>query len=171
MRWMTGLVALAVVSACGGGEAPTSPDEAGAPAPPAPLIEAAPPAPVAPDDPIPPLAAGSFCYFHQDEAVTEALELTVTDAAMASGDHFGVVHDEANSYFAAFDTELTNGRFGGDGTATFDAVTEVDGDTQTSEEQWTLTPETATRTGLDAPVLTEAPCEGLVDRVFPPMVE
>ena len=171
MRWMTGLVALAVVSACGGGEAPTSPDEADAPAPPAPLTEAAPPAPVAPDEPIPPLAAGDFCYFHQDEAVTEALELTVTDAATASGSHFGVVHDEANSYFTAFDTELTNGVFGGDGTATFDAVTEVDGDTQTGEEQWTLTPETATRTGLDAPLLTEAPCDGLVDRVFPPMVE
>lgn len=170
MRWMTGLMALAVVSACGGAEEAAPPAEADAPAPPA-EAEAAPPAPVAPDEPIPPLAPGSFCYFHQDEAVTEALELTVTDAAIASGSHFGVVHDEANSYFTAFDTELTNGVFGGDGTATFDAVTEVDGDTQISEELWALTPETATRPGLDAPLLTEAPCEGLVDRVFPPMVE
>ena len=149
MRWMTGLMALAVVSACGGADDPDRPAEADAPAPTDTITEAAPPAPPAPDELIPPLVAGDFCYFHQDEAVTEALELTVTDVATASGSHFGVVHDEANSYFTAFETELTNGRFGGDGTATFDAVTEVDGDTQASEELWTLTPQTATRTGLD----------------------
>ena len=115
------------------------------------------------------LPAGTHCYFRDDESTTEALEITVTGAGAISGANYGIIHQEEEAYYASFTIELTEGEAGADGLVTFDSVTEVDGDTQTGPMVWTLSPDAAAPEGfLDQP-LQPADCEGLEDRIFPPM--
>ena len=113
-----------------------------------------------------PLAAGQYCYFRDDENVTEGLEITVGDNGIVSGSNYGSIHQEAAGYFASFDTQLTNGVQGEGDEVTFDHVTEVDGDTQSGRVMWTLTPDVAAPDGLDTQ-LTAAECDGLLERIFP----
>lgn len=161
---IAGLLALA---SCGGPDAPdgdTETDTASAPEAPAPSE------PVKAEPQTDPLDAGVYCYFRDDENVTEGLEITVTDDGGVSGENYGTIHQEAAGYYASFTTTLTEGQTGETADVTFETVTEVDGDTQMGSAIWELTPEAAAPDGLDT-LLASADCDGLQDRVFPPVEE
>ncbi len=117
-----------------------------------------------------PLSPGTYCYYRDDENVTEGLQVMVTDTGTVSGENYGTIHQEAAGYFASFTTTLTEGQTGDNADVTFDTVTEVDGDTQMGSAIWELTPDTAAPDGLET-LLASAPCDGLADRVFPPVEE
>ncbi len=110
------------------------------------------------------LTPGNYCYFRDDADVTEALELTVAEDGQMTGDNYGVIHQEDASYYASFTVEMTGGQPGEDGLVAFDTVTEVDGDTQTGEMRWHLSPDQAAPDGLETH-LESAACEGLDARV------
>lgn len=168
MRTFLLITAALALTACGNGKDEASSEGADATAAGtastetvSPTAEAAPPNP---------LDAGMYCYFRDDENVTEALEITVADNGLVSGENYGNIHQEAAAYYASFSTELSNGVQGAGDEVMFDHVTEVDGDTQSGKVMWRLTPENAAPDGLDT-LLGEADCDGLMDRVFPPMDE
>ena len=168
MRTYLLITAALALTACGGGKDDASSEAGDAPGAAPASVEAAPATPEA--APPNPLDAGTYCYFRDDENVTEALEITVADNGLVSGENYGNIHQEAAAYYASFSTELSNGVQGAGDEIMFDHVTEVDGDTQSGKVMWRLTPETAAPDGLDT-LLEEAECEGLADRVFPPMEE
>lgn len=116
------------------------------------------------------LMPGNYCYFHEDEVATEAVEIEVAEDGRISGVHYGTVHDEENAYFTAFDTTLSAGEMDEDGNVNFQTVTEVDGDRQEGEQAWSITPDGATLVGFE-PVIGIAECDGIVDRVWPPIEE
>ena len=165
------LIALVLLplAACGGGdkdEAPTPdapPAETGSavtvPAEQQPLPEI-----VSPLADAAPLTPGVYCYYRNDENVTEGVSITVSEDGGVSGSNFGIIHQRAADYFAAFSTELSNGNTGESAAVTFDTVTKVDGDTQTSNAVWYLGSEGAVPDGLDI-MLKPADCDGLEERV------
>ncbi|MCI4644633.1 MAG: hypothetical protein MRY64_07615 [Hyphomonadaceae bacterium] len=160
---IAGLLALA---ACGGSEVAEEIEADTPPVETAETLEETSPGP-APEE-IALLAAGDYCYFHEDEIATEALEIHVAGDGSIAGSHYGEVHDEANAYFTSFDTALSNGQPGADGAIVFQTVTEVEGDTQTGDQIWTLTPEAASMADFD-PVFTPAECDGLMNTIWPPI--
>lgn len=117
-----------------------------------------------------PLEAGEYCYFRDDENVTEGLEITVGSDGILSGSNYGVIHQESAGYYASFETTLSNGVPASGNDVNFDHVTEVDGDTQSGTVVWSITPETAAPDGLDT-LLASTSCEGLVERIFPSVDE
>jgi len=120
----------------------------------------------------PPMLVGEFCFFKADENTDEGLRV-VFDGTTGSGAHFGVIHQEEEAYYAAFDTQLSNGQILADGAYKFTTVTEVDGDTQHDEEVWRITPQLAHLSDLEeeAYVLESASCTGLEDQVYGEPVE
>lgn len=115
---------------------------------------------------------GTICYRYEDDAVTEGLEIEVAESGSVTGYHFGTIHDEAAAYFAAFETELSEGQFGDTDEVTFQTYTEVDGDTQTGEETWTITADGARITAFeDGGTLTPFSCEELLFSIWPPIEE
>lgn len=116
-----------------------------------------------------PLSAGTHCYFREDESTTEGLEITLTEDGAMTGYNYGNIHQEEQAYYASFTIDLTDGVAGADNLVTFDSVTEVDGDTQTGPMAWIITEDSAAPEGfLDKPMQT-ADCDGLEDRIFPPL--
>ncbi len=116
------------------------------------------------------LEAGSYCYFHEDEVATEGVEIEVTEEGGISGTHYGTVHDEENAYYTAFETMLNSGTLDEDGNITFETITQVDGDTQSGEQTWSITPTLASMVDFE-PAFPATECEGLVDRIWPPVEE
>ncbi|MGB3626626.1 MAG: hypothetical protein WA989_12405 [Henriciella sp.] len=170
MRRLLFMASAVALAACGGG-APDGEEAGNADAPasnPATdfTAEDTAPEPAAPN----PLDAGTYCYYRDDENVTEALEIEVAANGMLSGENYGSIHQEAAAYYASFTTELSNGLQGPGDEVMFDQVTEVDGDTQRGKVMWRLTPQSAAPDGLET-LLNEADCDGLKDRVFPPIDE
>ena len=159
------------LTACGGGNGddPVNEPEAAAPE-----DAASGETPAASTDPLPqiispladaePLSPGTYCYYRNDENVTEGLEVTVTEDGAVSGDNFGIIHQHAASYYASFTTALSDGALGESAAVTFDTQTEVDGDSQTSSAIWYLSEEGAVPDGLDI-TLQPAECEGLEEKV------
>ena len=92
--------------------------------------------------------------------------MTFPESGEVSGFHYGTIHDEEAAYFAAFDITLSSAVAGPDNSYTFDSLIEVDGDTQTEQVTWTLT-ETKASTRLTE--LDAAECDGLMNRVHPPI--
>lgn len=177
MRFTTLTAAIAMMAACSP-SAPAGDGSADAPVPPAesPQAEAGatPDTPeAAADEPATaaadPLAAGQYCYYRDSADTTEAMEIEVTEEGDVSGTNYGNIHQEEAAYYASFWIELTNGGFGENGLYTFDSVTEVDGDTQVGTMTWSITPETAAPDGFMDKPLQAADCEGLEERIFPPM--
>lgn len=164
------IASLLVLAACGGSK--DEPDDA---PPPASNDEVAGEAAAGSmSDPLPetvspladaaPLTPGTYCYYRNDENVTEGLEIIVSDEGAISGDNFGIIHQHAASYYAAFSTVLTGGAVGETSAVTFDTQTEVDGDSQSSSAIWYLSAEGAVPDGLDI-VLEPAGCDGLEEKV------
>lgn len=159
------------LSACGGGngeDPQTAPEPAPeqvaagsdtAPASTDPLPEVS--SPLADADPLTP---GTYCFYRNDENVTEGLDVTVTEEGAISGRNFGIIHQHAASYYASFTTELSNGALGDTSAVTFDTQTEVDGDSQASSAIWYLSDQGAVPDGLDI-TLQPAACEGLEEKV------
>ncbi|MEO0464922.1 MAG: hypothetical protein AAF216_00140 [Pseudomonadota bacterium] len=115
---------------------------------------------------------GSYCYRFEDESVTEGLEIEVYESGAVDGYHFGTIHDEEAGYFAAFETQLTEGVFGDGNTVTFQTYTEVDGDTQTGEDLWELTADGASLALFDqSATLLPFSCSDLINSIWPPMEE
>lgn len=150
-------------------------DDASAPETPAPTTTATPehvtiepPTPDPRPPELPPMLEGEFCFFKADADTDEGLRVTF-DGTSGQGSHFGVIHQEEEAYYAAFDTQLSSGEILPDGTYKFTTVTEVDGDTQHGEEIWTITPDNAFRPALvdmgGSPLLS-ASCTGLEDQVY-----
>lgn len=161
------LVAGLLLAACGGTSEVTEDAETVAPAPVEMIEPAETPAPL-PVEPAPlaALPAGSYCYSHQDETVTEALEIVVLATGSVQGSHYGQIHDAANAYFAAFETSLIQGERAEDGTVTFQTITEVDGDVQAGEATWELSTASAQMVE-DSAVFMAADCTGLMDTIWP----
>ena len=177
MRFIILTTAMALRAACNP-SAPANDDPADAPVPPTenPQAEASPTpdaAEATADDPATaaadPLPAGQYCYYRDSADTTEAMEIEVTEEGDVSGTNYGNIHQEEAAYYASFWIELTNGGFGENGLYTFDSVTEVDGDTQVGTMTWSITPETAAPDGFMDKPLQAADCEGLEERIFPPM--
>lgn len=116
------------------------------------------------------LGPGTYCYFRDDADVTEGLEITVPEDGAITGQNYGTIHQEAEGYYTSFSVTMTAGTSAEDGTLTFDTVTEVDGDTQTGQATWSVTPDSAAPDGLETS-LGSAPCDTLEMRVFPPIEE
>ena len=151
------IAAAAALAACSGSDTPAQDNSASTP-----------PGTTGAATPASSLPAGTHCYFRDSEDVTEGLEVTVTEAGDLSASNYGTIHQDDEGYYTSFDIQLTSGMMGEDGLITFDAVTQVDGDTQTGPMTWSITPEAAAPDGyLDAP-MEAADCEGLEIRVFPP---
>ena len=111
-----------------------------------------------------PLTPGTYCYYRDDENVTEGLEINVMDDGSVSGDNYGVIHQEAAGYYAAFSTVLSSGALGDTAAVTFDTQTDVDGDSQRSSAIWYVSEKGAVPDGLDI-MLEPAPCDGLQEKV------
>lgn len=111
-----------------------------------------------------PLTPGTYCYYRDDENVTEGLEINVMDDGSVSGDNYGVIHQEAAGYYAAFSTVLSSGALGDTAAVTFDTQTDVDGDSQRSSAIWYVSEKGAVPDGLDI-MLEPASCEGLEEKV------
>jgi len=159
------LIAAVLLAGCGGQEPAT--DEAAAPS----AEETTAQETVAETPPVTVEEAyltGQHCYFSQTDTETEGLDVMFLEDGSASGVHFGTVHDEANAYFATWETTLSGGEVGEASTVYFSAVTEVDGDTQTAETEWVITDASASEVGVEKS-LPPAECEGLVERVWPPI--
>ena len=109
---------------------------------------------------------GRFCFFHQDENATTGLEVTIAENGSAKAEHFGAIHMEEQAYYAAFETELTEGKMEEDGRVSFQSLTEVDGDVQSGEEEWLISRDGAAQVGI-GPLLQPDDCETLTDKVFP----
>lgn len=177
MRFTILTAAIALLAACSPSQ-PTDDGSADAPVAPAGTadVEAdATPGATEPavDEPVAtlaePLPAGQYCYYRDSAETTEALEIEVSEEGDVSGTNYGNIHQEEAAYYASFWIELTDGGFGEDGLYTFDSVTEVDGDTQVGTMTWSITPDTAAPEGFMDKPLQSADCEGLEDRIFPPM--
>ncbi len=112
------------------------------------------------------MSSGKYCYFAKNETSTEGFQLTITEAETASAQYFGTIHNDASAYYAAFETQLSNGKLDAKGKATFSSVTEVDGDTQTGQETWVFTPDQA-HSNDGRVKLSKAPCATLLDSVWP----
>ena len=166
-----GFLALA---ACGGGGEPTDETDAVETVEPeAPVeetVELAEDIGPAPEEEPAMLEAGSYCYFHQDEVATEGVEIEVTEDGGISGAHYGTVHDAENAYYTAFETMLNAGTLDEDGNITFETITQVDGDTQSGEQTWSITPTLASLVDFE-PAFPATECEGLTDRIWPPVEE
>lgn len=117
-----------------------------------------------------PAMVGQFCYFSDTETETEGLDVTLTETGEATGRHFGSIHNEAAAYYTAFDIALSNGEVGEAQTVNFDAVIEVDGDTHRENIDWVITAQSASEVGVEK-IMSSVRCNGLMDRVWPPMVE
>lgn len=165
---LTILAAALIVGACGGGSDAPSTDAAttdleAAPVSGTDVVEAS-------DTPAPLL--GTLCYRFEDETVTEGLEIEVLESGAVSGYHFGTAHNEEAAYFAAFETELTEGTIGEDDVVTFQTFTEVEGDTQTGEDSWIITADGARLAAFEnANELTPFNCEDLLYSIWPPIEE
>lgn len=110
-------------------------------------------------------STGDHCYFSQTDNSTEGLRLTVMDGGAASGQHFGIIHNDENAYYAGFETTLTDGQISGDDPVRFNTETHVDGDHQFGTENWVLTPDVAHRFNWPDNPLCSTPCDGLEARV------
>ncbi len=113
---------------------------------------------------------GEMCWFSDDAETTEGLRIVFADTGV-TGEHFGVIHNHEAAYFAAFDTEMRNGRMDVEditqpGEWAFDTLTHVDGDTQEGLEVWRITPEVAGFSAFDDHNLTTADCANLETRVY-----
>ena len=123
---------------------------------------------------IPPLVVeevyltGQHCYFGKTDTETEGLDVMFLEDGSATGRHFGTVHDEANSYFASWETVLSGGEVGEASTVYFKAETEVDGYTETAETEWIVTDASASEVGVEK-FLAPTECEGLQESVWPPI--
>lgn len=168
MRALLLTVTLLALAGCGGEDKASGPDASAADAGSSSSAEES--ATVAEAPPPNPLDAGTYCYFRDDENVTEALEIVVADNGLLSGENYGNIHQEAAGYYASFTTELSNGVQGPGNDVTFDHVTEVDGDTQRGKVMWQLTTDSAAPDGLET-LLEQTDCDGLQDKVFPPVDE
>lgn len=165
MRW-TPLFAAAALAACGQSETAT------------PELELETPPPVAEDASTAEDAMiveeayldGTHCYFNQNETVTEGLTVTFNTDGSAAGRHFGTIHDEASAYYTAFDVALSEGEVGEASTVNFSAVIEVDGDTQFENTDWVITEASASEVGVEK-TLNPTECDGLIERVWPPIAE
>lgn len=166
---LTILAAALVLSACGGSGTPEADDAIAAdPGASETAVDGAAADVAEPTD----VLLGTLCYRYEDDAVTEGLEIEVAESGAVTGYHFGTIHDEAAAYFAAFETELTGGQFGDTDEVTFQTYTEVDGDTQTGEETWTITTDGAKITAFeDGGTLTPFSCEELLFSIWPPIEE
>jgi hypothetical protein len=111
-----------------------------------------------------PLTPGLYCYYRNDENVTEGLKITVSDAGAVSGDNYGIIHQRAADYFASFTTTLSSGTLNETAAVTFETMTNVDGETQSSSAIWYLSEEGAVPDGLDI-TLEPVACEGLEEKV------
>lgn len=161
MRWTVLMAGAALLAACGADEGTETleidtPPSAEAPET-LPVIEAE-------------MLTGTHCYFSQTETETEGLTVTFDANGTATGRHFGTIHDEASAYFAAFDVTLTEGEVGEADTVSFDAVIEVDGDTQFETSDWVITEASANMVGVEEALLPTE-CDGLMDRIWPPISE
>ena len=169
MRVSILIAALALASCSGGADETTEAQpETGAEAPAETPAETPPAETSEPEMPEaePVKLTGKFCYFSKTETETEAMEVTFPEAGDITGIHYGVVHDEANAYFTAFDIDMTAGQYTSSGAVSFDTVYEVDGFTDSEKATWTFSEQTATS---EVKTLTTAACEGLVERVHPPI--
>ena len=166
MRLAIVTAAALTLAACGNGD--KADDNVSESAPPQTEVASdSSPAPAEPEAaPAEPLDAGQYCFFRDDENVTEGMELTVGDNGIITGRNYGHIHQEAAAYYASFQTELSNGVQGTGNNVNFEYVTEVDGDTQSGSVVWAVTPERAAPDGLQT-FLAATECDGLMDRVFP----
>ena len=110
--------------------------------------------------------AGDHCYSFESDQSTEGLRLTVNEKGSVMGVHFGVIHDEENAYYAAFETTLTDGQISGTNTVKFNTETHVDGDHQFGEDNWVIMPEMAHLMNWPDKPLTTTECEGLETFVY-----
>ncbi len=131
--------------------------------------------PVAPAGPAPVeiavMQAGQYCYLLESETSTEGLEITVSNGGVYSGSHYGTVHDEPAAYFTAFETSLSAGRPDSENRVVFQSRTEVDGDTQTGEDIWKITPDKAHPEAFADAVMKPADCASLANTVWPVLEE
>jgi len=156
------IIAVGTLSACGA-QPPTSEDSTASEITETIVSEAMPPVQETYLD-------GQHCYFSKTDTETEALDVTFYADGSATGNHFGTVHDEANAYYTSWETALNDGEVGEASGVNFNAVTEIEGDTQTNNTDWIITDSSASEVGVEKS-MTSVPCEGLVDRVWPPVEE
>lgn len=167
MRW-TMMILAATLAACGSDntepvvEAPVTVPETQESVTEAPGIDV----PAAEAAPL----TGTYCYFSDTATETEGMIVTLNENGTAEGRHFGTIHDEASAYYASFEVTLSNGQPTVADVFSFDAVVEVDGDTQEGSVDWVIRQDSANELGNDKPLAT-ADCDGLEDRIWPPVEE
>lgn len=112
------------------------------------------------------LSAGEYCYFRDDADVTEGVRLIAGGDGSLSGKNYGVIHQEGEGYYSAFEIDLSGGRLTESGLVLFNANTRVDDDVRSGTMLWSISEKKAAPDGLDSKLKTVA-CDGLEDRVFP----
>ncbi|MEL7296925.1 MAG: hypothetical protein AAGJ86_04635 [Pseudomonadota bacterium] len=80
----------------------------------------------------------SLCFLNQSATSTSGLKLNTARAGAPGGTYTGRIHNEKTGYWAGFTTILSNGIRGARNEVRFDAVTEVDGDTQETTQRWSF---------------------------------
>ncbi|MEC4982988.1 MAG: hypothetical protein SAJ37_04830 [Oscillatoria sp. PMC 1068.18] len=83
------------------------------------------------------VAPGTYCFEHQDETLTSEAELTVAANNQVTGNLTGTIQNEAEGYFTSYQQNITGNLQGNQ--LQVDLTTEIELDTQTSQETWQLT--------------------------------
>ncbi|WP_300378158.1 hypothetical protein [Henriciella sp.] len=112
------------------------------------------------------LQTGEYCYFRDDAEVTEGVRLIAGGDGSLSGRNYGVIHQEGEGYYSAFEIDLNGGRLTESGLVLFNANTRVEGDVRSGTMLWNISEDSAAPDGLDTK-LDNVACDGLEDRVFP----
>lgn len=112
------------------------------------------------------LPIGEHCYFRDDREVTEAVQLVAGGDGSLSGTNFGVIHQDGEGIYSAFEIDLSGGRLTESGLILFNADTRVEGTTRTGSMLWRLSEDAAAPNGLKGE-MEPVDCDGLEDRVFP----
>jgi hypothetical protein len=89
----------------------------------------------------PEISGGTYCYAFKNETLALTVELEY-DGAIAKGMLWGVIEDEANSYFSSYVTEFEGARNGGN--LDVSTKTEIEGDVQEEKASWAWDGETLT---------------------------
>lgn len=109
--------------------------------------------------------ADSRCYIQINKNIHEGAKITEAPDGTFWGKHFGTIHSEDASYYAAFETWLIAGEARDASTIRFDTITLVDGDRQERFVDWAVTSNVASEAS-DLNPMTRADCTTLEARVW-----
>lgn len=86
------------------------------------------------------ITPGNYCYELRSETLSAQAKVTIDNRNTVSGEFQGTVHNDAAAYYTSYQQTFQGSLTGNQ--AQLAIQTQIEYDNQTSEETWTITPET-----------------------------